>query len=37
MENVLIIASQSDQGTIYRIIEMKMSCLLKTVFITKVS
>lgn len=26
MENVLIIALQSDQGTIYRIIEMKMSC-----------
>lgn len=26
MENVLIIALQSDQGTIDRIIEMKMSC-----------
>lgn len=26
MENVLIIALQSDQGTINRIIEMKMSC-----------
>lgn len=32
MENVLIIALQSDQGTINRIIEMKMSCLFNNSF-----